>query len=124
MPRRKHPPRLWLRRGRRNPNGRGRGKAVWIILDSGKQIATGCLEGEDTRAQQALAEYIAEKHRPTRRERDIEQIHIADVLSIYVDDCGGRQANQHKFYERISRLNDYWGGKMLAEGNGDSCRAY
>ena len=49
---------------------------------------------------------------------------MADVLSIYFDDRGPRQRNRRKFDERISRLNDFWGGKRLSEVNGESCRAY
>ena len=75
-------------------------------------------------AQQALGDYIKWKYTPTRKERDIESIAIADVLSIYVDDCGARQVNQAKFYERIARINNFWGGKMLADVTGESCRAF
>lgn len=124
MPRRKQPPRLWLRPARLVMRGKPRAKSVWIILDGGQHIATGCLKDEDKVAQQALRDYIERKYTPTRKERDIESIVIADVLSIYIDDCGAWQANQAKFYERIERINNYWGGKMLADVNGGSCRAY
>jgi hypothetical protein len=97
MPRRKQPPRLWLRPARKAKRGKPRSQAVWIILDGGRHIATGRLKGEDSAAQQALRDYIEWKYTPTRKERDIESIAIADVLSIYVDDCGARQANQAKF---------------------------
>ena len=124
MPPRKQPPRLWLRPARKLKRKKTRAQAVWIILDGGRHIATGCLSGEDSEAQQALRDYIAQKYTPTRKERDIESIAIADVLSIYVDDCGARQVNQPKFYERITRINDFWGAKMLADVTGESCRAY
>ena len=124
MPRRKQPPRLWLRPARKAKHGKPRAQSVWIILDGGNHIATGCVKGEDLWAHQALAEYIVRKHRPSRKERDIEAIDVADVLSIYVDDCGTRQANQAKFYERMARINNFWGGKMLAEVTGQTCRNY
>jgi integrase len=110
--------------GAHGPAGKATAQPVWIILDGGQHIATGCLKDEDSAAQQALRDYIEQKYTPTRKERDIETIAIADVLSIYVDDCGVRQANQAKFYERLTRINNFWGGKMLADVTGESCRLY
>jgi integrase len=124
MPRRKQPPRLWLRPARKATRGKVRARPVWIILDGGVHVATGFVKGEDTSAHQALAEYIAGKHKPSRKERDIEEIDIADVLSVYLDDCGCRQANQSKFLERMARINNFWGGMMLAEVTGETCRRY
>ena len=98
--------------------------AVWIILDGGKHIATGCVKGEDRAAQQALSAYIIAKHEPARKERDIEAIDVADVLSIYDDDTRARQVNKAKFDERLKRLNEFWGGKMLSDVTGETCREY
>ena len=116
--------RLWLRPARRNKTGRIVRKAAYIILDAGKHYSTGCFASEADRAERKLAEYIASKYQTTRKERDLDDIYVADVLSIYVDDCGPRQRNRRKFDERIGRLNDFWGGKRLSEVNGESCRAY
>jgi hypothetical protein len=78
MPRRSKGPRLYLRRARPHI---GR-KAVWLIHDGRRDFATGCVgspadKGPPEDAQQALAEYIANKYRPTRKARDIEQIDVA-----------------------------------------------
>ena len=116
--------RLWLRPARRDKSGRIVRKAAYIILDGGKHHSTGCFASEADRAERKLAEYIASKYQTTRKERDLDDIYVADVLSIYVDDCGPRQRNRRKFDERIGRLNDFWGGKRLSEVNGESCRAY
>jgi integrase len=124
MPRRKQPPRLYLRPKRSNKQGKLRARAVWIILDGGKHIATGCVKGEDRAAQQAFSAYITAKHEPTRKERDIEAIDVADVLSIYDDDTRDRQVNKRKFDERLKRLNDFWGGRMLSDVTGETCREY
>src|SRR5665811_1540713 len=124
MPRRMQPPRLYLRPARRNKQGKLRASAVWIILDGGKHIATGCVKGEDRTAQQALSAYITAKHEPARKERDIEAIDVADVLSIYDDDTRDRQVNKSKFDERLKRLNDFWGGRMLSYVTGETCREY
>ena len=83
MSRRTQPTRLYLRPARRGQQRKLRASAVWIILDSGKHIATGCIKGEDRAAQKALSAYITGKYEPARKERDIEAIDIADVLSIY-----------------------------------------
>ena len=118
MSRRSKGTRLWLRPARRDGAGKVTRQAIWIVLDGGKHIATGCTEGEAERAEQVLAAYIAEKYRPDRRERDLEAIDVADVLSVYVDDCGHRHANQERFRARIARLNEFWGGTPLSGVNG------
>jgi integrase len=123
MPRQSRGPRLWWRRERRN-DGKITAKGTWIIVDGREHIATGCFAGEDRAAQERLAAYIGEKYAPVRRLKDIEDIDIADVLSIYDDDRRETQANKVKFDERIARLNKWWGGKTLSEVNGANCRAY
>jgi hypothetical protein len=118
-------PRLYLRRARPSIGP----KAVWLIRDGRRDFATGCVgspaeQGPPEGAQQALADYIDNKYRPTRKARDIEQIDIADVLSIYLDDCGDDQADRKKFEGRISRLNSFWGGRMLSDVSTATCREY
>ena len=68
-----------------------RQEAAYIILDGGKHHSTGCFTSEADRAERKLAAYIARKYQTTRKDRDLDDIDIADVLSIYVDDCGPRQ---------------------------------
>jgi hypothetical protein len=123
MPRRSKGAHLWLR-----PEERANGKLVrrsaWIIIDGGRHFTTGCLAHEIEGAERNLAEHVALKYRPSRKERDIELIDIADVLAIYLDDTASRQASRSKFEGRIGRLNEYWGGKKLAEVTGETCREY
>jgi integrase len=71
-----------------------------------------------------LAEYIVQKYRPDRHERDLHEIDVADVLSIYLEDCAARHSNQQRFRARIGRLNDFWGGMSLTEVNTNSCKKY
>jgi integrase len=123
MPRSNKGARLWLRPARRK-GGRLIARAVWIIVDGGRHIATGCLKDQAGEAEKLLAAYITDKYRPSRLVKDIGQIDIADVLSIYFDDCGPRMADQPKLERCISRLNDYWGGKVLSEVTAAECRAY
>lgn len=125
MPRQAKGPRLWFRKERfEKATGKRISAAAWIIIDGTKHIATGFGEGEDTHAARALAEYNVAQYRPPRRERDIEQISIADTLMIYIADKREGQANKAKFDERMDRLNDWWGAKMLDGINGETCRAY
>ncbi|WP_235940622.1 tyrosine-type recombinase/integrase [Bradyrhizobium hipponense] len=89
-------------------------------------------------AEEKLRDYITSKHTPKRRVRHIDDIAIADVLSIYLDGqldklCGRFNVDSEsedtipdirKFKKRIGRLNEWWGAKMLGEVNGEACRAY
>jgi integrase len=128
MPRPNKGARLYKRRAR----FRGRkliAQAVWIIKDGGKHIATGCIasptETKPPReAEQALSDYIAKKYQPERRRRDIEEIDCADVLSIYLADVGEAGNEFDDLDSRIGRLNEFWGGKMLAEVNSHECGEY
>jgi hypothetical protein len=83
MPRRSKGPRLWLRLGRRDRDGKQHG-AVFVILDKGRQVATGCTADEADKAEQALAAYITQKHQRGVSHRDPTQIPVADVLSVYL----------------------------------------
>jgi integrase len=123
MPRRSKGARLWLRPARRK-SGRLVASAVWIIVDGNRHVATGCLKNQAGEAEQRLAAYIADKYRPSRHARDIDQIDIADVLSIYLEDCGPQMVDQPKLERAIGRLNDYWGGKKLSQVTATECRAY
>lgn len=123
MPRRSKGARLWLRPARRE-RGRTVANAIWIIVDGNKHVATGCLKEQVSEAERRLAAYIADKYRPSRQARDIDRIDIADVLSVYLEDCGPRMVDQPKLERCIGRLNDYWGGKMLSEVTAAECRTY
>ncbi len=124
MPRRTKGAHLWLRPEKLDPNGKLVRRAAWVILDSGKHIATSCAPHEIASAELKLRAYLTAKHEPARKERDIEVIDVADVLSIYHSDCGPRQANGAQLNARLLRLNEFWGGKKLAEVTGETCRAY
>ena len=122
MPRRRKGPRLWLRKPWKD---RGTKRdAAWFILDGARQIPTGCAANEAQEAEQRLVEYIGQKYQPVRKERDIEDILIADVLSIYLDDRVPLQARPEYARDRVRRLNEFWGARRLADINGASCRAY
>lgn len=123
MPRRAKGPRLWLRKARKNRDGFKR-KSQWFILDGSRHIATGCSTDQAELAARKLAEYIGAKYEPSRKERDIEDILIGDVLYVYLDDRVPQQARPDSARDRVARLNEFWGGKRLSEVNGKTCRAY
>jgi len=127
MPRSSKGIRLYKRKARYNGN-KLVGQAVWIIKDGDRHVATGCVaDPSETRppprAEQALANYIAQKYEPERRLQDIEHIDCADVLSIYLLDVG-EPGEQFEIEARIGRLNEFWGGRKLSQVNSRTCAAY
>ncbi|MBH5388591.1 site-specific integrase [Bradyrhizobium sp. CNPSo 4019] len=138
MPRRSKGARLQLKAARRSKSGKVTHQATWIIRDNGRDVGTGCAADQIAAAEEKLRDYISSKHTPKRRIRHIDDIAIADVLSIYLDaqldklrgrfnvDSESEDAipDIRKFKKRIERLNEWWGAKMLGEVNGEACRSY
>lgn len=138
MPRRSKGARLQLKAARRNKSGKITHQATWIIRDNGRDVSTGCAKAEIATAEEKLRDYITSKHTPKRCVRHIDDIAIADVLSIYLDVQLDKLRNRfnvdsesedavpdiRKFKKRIERLNEWWGARMLGEINGEACRAY
>ena len=85
MPRRSKGARLQLKAARRDKSGKVTHQATWIIRDNGRDVSTGCSADEIAAAERKLEDYIASKYTPKRRVRHIDDIPIADVLSIYLD---------------------------------------
>jgi integrase len=126
MPRRSKGVRLHLRPARHEA-GRLTHAATWIIRDGAKYQGTGCLEHEIGKAEQALKNYIAGKYSPQRKERDIDAIPIADVLSIFIDDRPDlfvENPDAKKYVARMKRLRDFWGKLMLGDVNKAKCNEY
>jgi integrase len=128
MPRPSKGARLQLRAARKDSHGKITHRATWIIRDNSRDVFTGCAPNEVEAAEQKLKEYIDSKYTPQWKIQDIEAIPIADVLSIFVDDrpdlSEGDSEGARKFKNRMARLNEYWGDKMLADINGKRCRNY
>ena len=122
MPARSKGARLWLRPSR-TEDGRHE-RATWIICDGKHQQSTGCALDDHREAQRRLARYIASKDAPPRRERDIAEIPVADVINLYLADVSQGQAHPHKAAERAGRLVEFFGSMMLGEITGPKCRAY
>ena len=119
MPRRSKGARLWLR----ERCGRS---AQWIIRDGNHQKGTGCASHDIVGAERALATYIASKHvrRLRRGSRDPDQIPIADVLTIYLNDIVPRHSRPDETKGRIRALDAFFGDRTLSYVKGETCRAY
>src|ERR1700682_1471107 len=113
MPRPSKGVRLYKRKARYR-NGKLVHQAVWIIKDGDRHIATGCVAISSAtkpppEAEQALANYIAQKYQPERRR------HLTDI---------GEPGEQFEIEARIERLNEFWGRKKLSAVNARTCAAY
>ncbi len=125
MPRQSEPPHLWLRPARNRPDGRLWKRAVWVIVDGPTERSTGCGLEARAQAEQALAEYIGEKHEPSRKKAQaLESVLLADVIAIYLRDKVQDQSRPDKAAARFVQLLEWWGDKTLEDVNGRSCRDY
>jgi integrase len=98
---------------------------TWIIRDGDKRISTGLAPLEREEAERRLAEFIAEKHEPSReRDRRPDAVALADVLNLYIDAKGASVAYPAELARRVEALARFWGTKALSDVSGASCRAY
>ena len=106
---------LYRRKGR---------EPVWIIRDGAERASTGCSEGDRRGAEIALAEYIARKNEPPRRDEDPSRALIADAISLYLTQRVPHLVDPQREATAASFLLDFWGEKPIAEIRGETCRAY
>lgn len=114
MPRRREPPRLYLR-----PD-----EHVWVIRDGAKQIRTGCSEGDVVGAEAALALYLGQKFTPQLREHSPARLTVAEVLTAYGREHAPTTRDPERIAYAIDALMPFWGEKTLMEVRGLTCRAY
>jgi integrase len=127
MPEAAKGPRLWLRRERRDRSGNFTHKAAWFIRDDGRyQESTGCCLDDRRGAEQALAEYIAQKRLATtfKSPRDPNSIPVADVIARYIRDKASTHSRPRETATRARALLAFFGDKMLSGVTGDTCRQY
>jgi integrase len=117
MPRRSKGPRLHLR----ERQGRGR---YWVILDAGRELGTGCGEGDREEAERALSRYIAEKYQPPKRRGDLDQIPIADVINLYLTEHAPSTSSLDWILHTAEPSLEWWGSKMLSDIRAAACRDY
>jgi integrase len=126
MPRRPKAPRLWLREGRRDKQGRITHAAAWVILDGGRQFSTGCAVDDIDGANQALVTHINKRHGEAARSklRQPDRIPIADVLALYAKDVAPNVSNPTAAAHRLKRLGTFFKNRCLSDINGPLCRQY
>ena len=125
MPRQSRQPRLWLRKARVDKGGCHH-SPIWVILDRGRQIGTGCDADDIDGAQRALAAYLNEKHVQAARSgtRSPENISVLDVLTLYASDVVPSHINPKRTAHAIKRLGEFFATKTLADVNGQLYREY
>lgn len=130
MPRHAKGPRLYLRRGKRDPKTGGRFADTWVIRDGAREISTGCprdgLDGPDG-AESQLAAYIGAKWAPTARSdrpSDPASVLVAEVLALYAKEKAPTLAKPKDAASRIKILTGFWGDKTLADVKRSTCKAY
>jgi integrase len=117
MPRRRKGARLWLRKR----HGRA---AQWVILDHGREIRTGASEHDLGAAENALAQYLANKRRPQFGDGHPSHVLIADVLAEYRENHGPTTRRADLIGGAIAKLVEFFGDKSASAINGVICNAY
>ena len=107
MPPRPSPPRLYLRKRRDGAN-------TWIILDCGRQISTGALADDRRAAEEALENYLGQKHRPSFGDGHPARVAVVDVLSAYAEKHAPTTARPDLIAGAVLKLGDYFEGHMVA----------
>jgi integrase len=117
MPRPAKGPRLYLReRAGRDP--------VWVVLDGSKEHGTGCGPDDRRGAAEALQRYLAHKHQPEWRNRDPDQVMIADVLNLYGKERAPNFAHPELVGFHMTPLLSFFEGKTCGFIDDGSCQAY
>ena len=121
MPRRREPPRLWLK-----PAEAERGRsAVWIIIDGTRRKSTGCGEHDIEQAQRELGTYIKSKFEPPTGLGS--RLLITEVIAAYLENHAKHlpSAKSREFArDTAKQLLQWWASKTVANVNGSACRAY
>ncbi|EHK53624.1 tyrosine-type recombinase/integrase [Allomesorhizobium alhagi] len=117
--------RLVWRPESRKADGSLRNRAGWFIRDGQKFISVGGSETDRKRAEKALASYITDKYKPQReRGRSLDEILIADVINVYLQDIAPKHASPADTATRLGFVLDFFAGKYLSDINGDLCRKF
>ncbi len=96
---------------------------MWIILDGGRKISTGCPEGAEQEAQKRFSKYLAEKHEAPGERRAASAL-IADVLLHYLQNVVPRTAQPKWTAYVIDKFAEFFGERKVAEITGKLCRDY
>ncbi len=117
MPRKRQPPRLYLRRR----SGRA---SIWVIRDGSGEVSTGCTERECEEAEKRLSRFIAQKYEPPKSGGDPSALLITEALTVYVRERAPHLARPDMVAYSTPKLSKYWASKTIADINGAACRDY
>lgn len=129
MPRQSKGPRLYAQPAEYKADGSLRKESVWVIRDKNIKRSTGISVTDSYQppreAHEALAEYILSTRSISKeRNRNANQIAIADVISLYLQDKTLSQSRPNEVASRAQRLLIFWGDKTLSHITGSMCRQY
>lgn len=111
------PPRLYLRaRTGREP--------LYVILDHGREISTGCGPGRQREAEEAFSRYLVDKHAADWGDGDPAQIPVADVLTLYMTEKVPTQASPETVGYHAGPLLDHFGMMSCWDVTASACKAY
>ena len=91
--------------------------AVWVILDSGREISTGAGESDISAAEEALANHIGQKHRPDFGQGHPSRVLIADALSEYGEKHAPTTRRPDLIGGAIGKLIDFYGAPSSRVSN-------
>jgi len=111
---RREPPRLWLRARTGRPS-------VFVILDGGREIGTGCGVDQGREAEEALARYLAFKHEPDFADGDPRRILVADAVAHYIENLDEDHNDPEATHVRS--LMEHF-GEMTCDQVTGACKAY
>jgi integrase len=114
MPRKRQPPRLYLRAD----------ESVWVIRDGSKTIRTGCSAGDSTGAEKALAAYLNDKFQPAVREHRLASLSVPEILTAYGREHAPTLHASDRAGYAIAALMSWWADKNLSDIRGSTCRGY
>jgi integrase len=117
MPRKREPPRLYLRR-------RPGREAIWVVLGLGPEKSTGCSEGDTEGAEREFARIIAEKYEPPKTGGDLKCTPVAAVVTVYLKDQAPKTSRPKNVAYLAQGILDWWGDKYLSDIKEASCAQY
>lgn len=75
-------------------------------------------------AERALGKFIIERGGKAQGPRDPDEIRIADVLAIYIQEHSRDVVDRRRLGASVKALLGYWGDRYVATITGNTCRAY
>lgn len=129
MSRRSKGPRLYLRAGRVHPRTGQRIPDIYYIRDGQNEVSTGCGPESLGAAEQALADYIADKWTPdaageAKRSGDPATIYVVEVCALYLLEKAATAPDPSAVQARFKPLLAFFAEDTLADIRRSRCQAY